>query len=314
MDDDSHLSFIKLQKILNLMKTSYYDLRFSGHDTFHCKEQWLLKGVQFVDCKGFKSLKSIEAISELGVGKNMVRSIQHWLRAFNLVDDKGALSDFSKLLFTHKEFDPFLENDASLWLLQYHICENHYASIYKLIFCDYFSDKALYEFSEYQISKFVNNELRLNDQKEIAHKTLETDYKVFIRTYLSQAKNYKTVEDDFNVPLVSLDLIEDTGRENAKSQNVYRVNRANHDIPLEIIAYCLLDKFSEEVSVNFDLISRTIGSYLCISNDWLDYLLNELATEFKEFVYKNDAGVRQIQIKSRNKNNLKVKILEKYYG
>jgi len=295
------------------MILSSSDLRFSGHDTFHCKEQWLLKGVQLVENKGFAFLRTEDAIASLGVGKNMVRSIQHWLRAFGLVDEKGCLTDFSKLLFTSKEFDPYLENDASLWLLQYHICENHYASIYKLIFCDYFSDKALYEFSEYQISKFVNNKLRLNGQKEIAQKTLEADYKVFIRTYLSQAKNYKTVEDDFNVPLVSLNLVEDTGRENDKGQNVYRLNKGNHNIPLEIVAYCLLDKFSEEVSVSFDLISRTIGSYLCVSNDWLDYLLNQLATEFKEFVYKNDAGVRQIQIKSRNKNNLKIKMLEKYY-
>lgn len=287
--------------------------RFSGHDTFHCKEQWLLKGVQLVDSEGFGFFRTEGAISSLGVGKNMVRSIQHWLRAFNLVDEKGALTDFTKLLFINEEFDPYLENDASLWLLQYHICKSRYASIYKLIFCDYFSDKALYEFSEYQISKFINSKLRLNGQKEIAQKTLEADYKVFVRTYLSQTKNYKTVEDDFNVPLVSLSLIDDSGRENDKGQNVYRVNKGNHNIPLEIIAYCLLDKFSEEVSINFDSISQTIGSYLCISNDWLDYLLNELATEFKEFVYKNDAGVRQIQIKCRNKNNLKIKMLKKCY-
>ena len=27
-------------------------LRFSGHDTFHCKEQWLLKGVQLIENQG----------------------------------------------------------------------------------------------------------------------------------------------------------------------------------------------------------------------------------------------------------------------
>ena len=258
-----------------LNKESY---RFSGHDTFHCKEQWLLKGFQLVENKGFVFLRTEDAISSLGVGKNMVRSIQHWLRAFNLVDEKGSLTGFSRLLFSNKGFDPYLENDASLWLLQYHICENDYASIYKLIFCDYFSDKALYEFSEYQISRFVNSRLRLNEQKEIAQKTLEADYKVFTRTYLSQTKNYKTVEDDFNVPLASLNLIEDTGRKNDKDQNVYRINKGSHNIPIEVIAYCLLDKFSEEVAVSFDLISRTIGSYLCVSNDWLDYLLNQLIT------------------------------------
>lgn len=295
------------------MILSKSDLRFSGHDTFHCKEQWLLKGLQLVDREGFSFLRSKDAISRLGVGKNMVRSIQHWLRAFGLVDEKGEITVFSKLIFIDKALDPYLENDASLWLLQYHICKSYYASLYKLIFCDYFSDKAVYEFSEYQISRFVNSSLKLNNQKEIAKKTLENDFKVFLRTYISQTKNYKTVEDDFNVPLVSLNLIYDTGRENDSGQRVFRLNKGNHNIPLEILAYCILDLYSEEVAINYEEIYQTIGAYLCLSNDRLDSLLSQLAMEFKEFVYKNDAGIRQIQIKRKNKNSLKVKLLEKYY-
>ncbi len=51
-------------------------LRFSGHDTFHCKEQWLLKGVQLIENQGSIDIfKKNEAIPILGVGKNMVRSI-----------------------------------------------------------------------------------------------------------------------------------------------------------------------------------------------------------------------------------------------
>lgn len=316
MDEFIHFDLNCNKLIFNkfYMILSKSDLRFSGHDTFHCKEQWLLKGVQLVDKQGFNFLRSDEAISILGVGKNMVRSIQHWLRAFNIVDEKGGITSFSKLLFIENELDPYLENDASLWLLQYYICKSDYASIYKLIFCDFFSDKAVYEFSEYQISRFVNTKLKLNGQKEIAQKTLENDFKVFLRTYISQTKNYKTVEDDFNVPLVSLNLVQNTARENDTGQSVFRIDKGNHNIPLEIVAYCLLDQFPDEVAVSFELISRTIGFYLCLSNDRLDYLLAELAIEFKEFVYKNDAGVRQIQIKSGNKNSLKVKMLKKYYG
>ena len=74
-------------------------LRFSGHDTFHCKEQWLLKGLQLIENQGVKQEKPFEiqyAIPLLGVGKNMVRSIQHWLKAFNLIDDKNDISTFGK--------------------------------------------------------------------------------------------------------------------------------------------------------------------------------------------------------------------------
>mgnify|MGYP003628392113 CR=1 FL=1 len=57
--------------------------RFSGHETFHCKEQWILKGAQLVEIQGGSDIfKRNNAIPILGVGINMVRSIHHWLRAF----------------------------------------------------------------------------------------------------------------------------------------------------------------------------------------------------------------------------------------
>ena len=75
-------------------------LKFSGHDTFHCKEQWLLKGVQLVDKQRDVSIfRKNEAIPILGVGKNMVRSINHWLRAFGLLDEENKISEFANLLF-----------------------------------------------------------------------------------------------------------------------------------------------------------------------------------------------------------------------
>ena len=68
-------------------------LRFSGHDTFHCREQWLLKGLHLIEKKdedlnfegGISNFKENTAIPELGVGKNMVRSIAHWIRAFKSI-------------------------------------------------------------------------------------------------------------------------------------------------------------------------------------------------------------------------------------
>jgi len=287
--------------------------RFSGHDTFYCKEQWLLKGVQATEKEGFNYLRNIKAISDLGVGKNMVRSIQHWLKSFNLINDDEELSKFSKLIFTENSFDPYLEFDGSLWLLQYQLCKRKYASIFKIIFSDYFKDKAVFEFSDFQIYRYVNSELKKIGYKNIASKTFSGDFKVFIKTYLPQVKSYKTVEDDFNVPLVSLNLIEDTGRLNDKGQNVYRLNVDNHKIPVEILAFCILDYFRNDTAISFEDISNTIGSYLCLTNDKLDQLLVELADYFNEFIYKNDAGIRQIQIRVEYKDALKIKILRSYY-
>lgn len=48
--------------------------RFSGHDTFHCKQQWLLKGF---NNPNFSTIS--DSIISLGVGKNMVSSVKYWL-------------------------------------------------------------------------------------------------------------------------------------------------------------------------------------------------------------------------------------------
>mgnify|MGYP001099342971 CR=1 FL=1 len=297
------------------MNSNKSTLRFSGHDTFNCKEQWILKGLQLVEGEIDTSVfKKTEAISKLGVGKNMVRSIHYWLRAFGMLNDAEKITDIAKNLFVEKKWDKYLESEGSLWLLQYFLCKTGYASIFKLIFNDYFSDKATLEFSEFQVLNFINRELSKNGQSRVSENTLISDFKVFIRTYASPTKNIKTIEDDFSVPLLSLNLISDTGRKNDKNQNIYRLNKATQKtISSEIFGFCLIDYFELEKAINYDNIMNTIGSYLCLSNDGLDDMIEKLCDSYKNhFSYKSDAGTRQIQIKNVTKE-FKTILLQKHY-
>ena len=297
------------------MNSNKSTLRFSGHDTFNCKEQWILKGLQLIKNEEDTTIfKETEAISKLGVGKNMVRSIHYWLRAFGMLNDAEKITDIAKNLFVEKKWDKYLESEGSLWLLQYFLCKTGYASIFKLIFNDYFSDKATLEFSEFQVLNFINRELSKNGQSRVSENTLISDFKVFIRTYASPTKNIKTIEDDFSVPLLSLNLISDTGRKNDKNQNIYRLNKAmQKTISPEIFGFCLIDHFELEKAINYDNIMNTIGSYLCLSNDGLDDMIEKLCDSYKNhFSYKSDAGTRQIQIKNVTKE-FKTILLQKHY-
>ena len=244
----------------------------------------------------------------------MVRSIHYWLRAFGMLNDAEKITDIAKNLFVEKKWDKYLESEGSLWLLQYFLCKTGYASIFKLIFNDYFSDKATLEFSEFQVLNFINRELSKNGQSRVSENTLISDFKVFIRTYASPTKNIKTIEDDFSVPLLSLNLISDTGRKNDKNQNIYRLNKATQKtISPEIFGFCLLDHFELEKAINYDNIMNTIGSYLCLSNDGLDDMIEKLCDSYKNhFSYKSDAGTRQIQIKNVTKE-FKTILLQKHY-
>ena len=64
-------------------------ISFSGHETFHCRNYWLKKGLDHI-WSGQKF--NDDAIINLGVGKNMVSSIRFWLRSFGLDENhKGIL-------------------------------------------------------------------------------------------------------------------------------------------------------------------------------------------------------------------------------
>ena len=109
---------------------------FSGHDSFQCRQLWLKKGYDFL-VEG-NSFNNENAVISLGVGKNMVSSIRLWLKAFNIIDIKDIPTEFGKRLFDDKNgYDPFLEDEASLWLLHYQLVKKSYASIYSIIFNEF---------------------------------------------------------------------------------------------------------------------------------------------------------------------------------
>ena len=94
--------------------------RFSGHQTFPFRYGWLEKGYQYV--KEGRSFSDPDALVHLGVGKNMVESIKYWGEVFGLLDDDGITPFAKDLLDPETGWDPYLEDDASLWLLHWKLC------------------------------------------------------------------------------------------------------------------------------------------------------------------------------------------------
>lgn len=292
-------------------------MRFSGHDTFHCREHWILKGIQFVKENGEPSSFSAKlAPVQLGVGKNMVKSIQYWLRAFNILcfyQNTYKLSDFVDYIFT-QNFDKYLEHPSSLWLLHYNLCFRKYASLYSLIFNDFFRDRLTSEFSENQVLNFVHRKLIEEGVKpKPSDNTLKTDFKVFVKTYLSPKKNIKTIEDDFGAPLIGLYLLEETNGFNDYKQPIYRLNRGDqNDLCPYIFAYCLIESFWKENTVSLNDIFFTIGGIFCLNQTGFEAKVKHLCHLDSRFVLKQDAGLKQLQIKG-NQEEIKRDLITKAY-
>ena len=105
------------------------------HETFVPRYGWLTKG--YVRCAESPHVFNDDAVEQLGVGKNMVRSIRFWCILFGLLKVSCKDSDLAKgsLLLgklgirligqylpdknrvdTETGWDPYLEDIASLWL------------------------------------------------------------------------------------------------------------------------------------------------------------------------------------------------------
>ena len=102
--------------------------KFSGHQTFAFRYGWLEKGV-----RGMLDRKDLffrdDALVLLGVGKNMVESIRHWCQVAQLVEPDPSVkknsarslqpTKIARRLLLNDDWDPFLEDDSSLWLIHW---------------------------------------------------------------------------------------------------------------------------------------------------------------------------------------------------
>ncbi|MCI0621605.1 MAG: DUF4007 family protein, partial [Acidobacteria bacterium] len=97
--------------------------RISGHESFPCRYTWLPKAVHGLQKNPNLFADETGAMVDLGVGKNMVRSIRFWAHAAGVVatakNCQYSLTDFGVSLLGEHGRDPFLEDIRTLWLLHW---------------------------------------------------------------------------------------------------------------------------------------------------------------------------------------------------
>jgi uncharacterized protein DUF4007 len=96
--------------------------RFSGHETFACRYAWLPKAYRAIKTDPAAFIDEQAAMVDLGIGKNMVRSLRFWVEAAGLAEPENRglrLTEFAHSIFGPKGFDPYLEDIRTLWLLHW---------------------------------------------------------------------------------------------------------------------------------------------------------------------------------------------------
>lgn len=291
-----------------LENTEITKYTFSGHDSFQCRQLWLKKGYDYVQ-EG-KNFNDEDAVVQLGVGKNMVSSIRFWLKAFNIIDNKDIPTEFGKRLFDDENgYDPFLEDEASLWLLHYQLVKNSFASIYSIIFNEFRKEKLF--FNKETFVNYVKRISESNPELNFNENTVAKDFIVFANLYKNDPES-KDVEDSFSGILSEIELLKITGK--GKDEQFYIENAERDKLPDAVVLFTILDNsnYGNAISLNsleFDLNSP--GSIFALNRSGLMNKISEIVSEFTDITFTDQAGIKELQFKTKSDA---YKILDTYYG
>lgn len=291
-------------------------LTFSGHDTFHCRQLWLKKGYDFVN-EG-KRFSNEDAVIELGVGKNMVSAIHFWMKAFGLLDKDGQLSEFANYIFSNDGQDPYLEDNATLWLLHYHLVSQNLASTYNYIFNDLRKEKI--EFTKENFLSFIERKADEVGFTQFNKNTVSTDFEVFLKIYNRTEEQTKDKEDTFSGLLTDLNLLHEEKRKvDDKTISLYSIPNTNrNDLPEEIILYAILNEGNFQNSINLNTIFQDRNQAGLLFAITKTALLEKLEAIAANNAYRNHgitlsdhAGIKELQFTTRPN---KFDVLNNYYG
>jgi hypothetical protein len=255
---------------------------------------------------------------ELGVGKNMVRSIRFWAQATGIVvavkNSEYRLTDFGVCLLGERGRDPFLEDIRTLWLLHWNLAtdvEN------PLLAWDYLLNR--WQEPEL-VSSVVLRALEKEATKEnetVSPVTLEQHVDAFLHTYVpTRGKKGEVQEDNLDCPLVELEFLVKVGdreldRIGGRREAIYAFRRDEKpEITPELFIYCLHDFWTRRHSTESTLPFREVahghgspGQIFKLPEDDIRARLEVLAKQSGGlFTYTESSNLQQIRRHGERRN------------
>jgi Protein of unknown function (DUF4007) len=237
-------------------------VKFSGHESFACRYAWLPKALQAIQSYPKVFADEDQAMVELGVGKNMVRSIRFWVEASGMARPAQTGLEptaLGQLIFGAKGLDPFMEDIQTLWLIHWNLATQVEDPLFAWVFL--FSRWHEPEFTESAVLKAFAKEAEGMSRK-LSPVTLQQHLQVFLHTYVpTRGRKGDIAEDNLDCPLTELEMLIKIGEREGQTRRepVYAFRREEKpSISAELFAYCVND-FWEKMFPNERTLSvRTL--------------------------------------------------------
>lgn len=222
--------------------------RFSGHESFACRYAWLPKAYRALRADPLIFSDEPRAMVELGLGKNMVRSLRFWVEVAGLAEadpERGRglrTTAFGDALLDEGGADRYLEDRRTLWLLHWKLSSRSEGALFAWDFL--FSRWPYPELTRTEaLSAFMReSEKRGHDHSQV---TLGQHLDVFLHSYLGARSGKTALEDSLDGPLVELELLQLLGErkgEGGRFEPVYGFRREpKPEITAALFDYCVVD-------------------------------------------------------------------------
>ena len=289
-----------------------YRPQFSRHQTFPIRYGWLKKVYDAVsESERDDKIKEIflneDAIARFGVGKNMVASMRHWANATSIIEESQnsldiKLTSLGKKLFDDKTgLDPYMEHQATLWLLHWHLSGCSRMTTWFWAFNNFAS-------TMFERSQFEREFIRFGHEAgwpPMAERTIKNDVSCFIRTYATNKDTKMGYDGEIESPLVELGLIKSAGRD-----NFHFIRGAKPTLGKGVFLYALLDFWdkrteTEASTLSFEAITHEPGSpgrvFLLDEDNVADYLLALDEITKGALHWSETSGLKQV-IRASGKN------------
>jgi len=277
-------------------------MTFGRHETFALRYAWLTKGFQEFQENSDVFEPDIGTL-RLGVGKNMVNAIRYWLQATRLLEkSKQGLqeTDIGKAIFSKDGYDPYLEDEATLWLVHWLLASNaEKATAWFWFFNYYYKTKFSREEVAIDLEAFIKDSLE-GKRKAPSENTLKKDINILLRMYLRSTTDNKThLEDLLDAPLIQLNLIQ-FDELDKRYQSKATIQSS---LPCHILGFALTELFIDRktniISIADLMYAKSdypaLGAIFRLTESALLAKIELLTAKFPQFFeIRDDAGLHQI--------------------
>ncbi len=215
-------------------------MKFSGHETFAIREGWLHKGLKLL-IEDPELLFDEYVADWLGVGKNMSRSIRHWLEVTGLAVRKRAngrqtrleVTELGRLIYDR---DPYFIEIGTWWALHINLVNPENQAFTWTWFFNHFSH------SRFERAMCIDRLSRyLQQDRKLSPRTIERDVACLLHSYARHIPiEHKDPEEALECPFVELGLMS-----YFHTSRYYQVHQGEKAVPTYLLGYALSKAFVE---------------------------------------------------------------------